>query len=73
MIDLDMLMDMHITQDLMGRNRAAASFIAVMKGHFQNNDLQIEDVEYEDLVPDPDDGPFPVLELVSPSINHRHG
>lgn len=34
---------------------------------------QIEDVEYEELVPDPDDGPAPVLELVSPSINHRHG
>lgn len=70
MIDLDMLMDMHITQDLMGRNRAAASFIVVMKDHFQNNDLQIEDVEYEELVPDADDSPAMVLELVSPSINH---
>ena len=34
---------------------------------------QIEDVEYEELMPDPGEKPVPVLELVSSSINHHHG
>ena len=33
---------------------------------------RIEDVEYEELVPDPGEKPVPVLELVSSSNNH-HG
>lgn len=33
---------------------------------------QIEDVDYEELVPDPGEKPVPVLELVSPS-NNNHG
>ena len=69
---MNILMDMVIAQDVAERNRAARSFISAMQYNFMGNVLQIEDVDYEELVPDPGEKPFPVPELVSPSNNH-HG
>ena len=67
------ILDMFIAQDLADRNQAAASFVTGLKYHFRHNEPQIEDVDYEELVPDPGEKQLPVLELVSPSINNHHG
>ncbi|MDE6234279.1 MAG: hypothetical protein K2M56_00830 [Muribaculaceae bacterium] len=67
------LQDIVIAIDVAARNRAAASFVVGLQYNFMDNILQIEDVEYEELVPDPGEKPVPVLELVSTSINHHHG
>lgn len=55
------------------RDKAAFSFVSRMKSRFQDNVLQIEDVEYEELVAGPDCSSYPVAQLIqynSTMIHH---
>lgn len=61
-------MDELAARNLMARNIAAASFVAKMRYHFRDYELQIEDVDYEELEPDPNDSPAPVAEFASKPI-----
>lgn len=66
-------MDAMAAQNLMARNIAAASFVAKLRYHFRDYELQIEDVEYEELEPDSNDSHAPVAELASNPKLKRYG
>lgn len=59
------IMDILTANNLIARNAMAAAYSACMSASIRHGELHIEDVEYEELDPEPTDTSLPVLELVS--------